>query len=130
MHSFIFFSPYSPHIVRMLRMSGAVPPFLMSSRYAQNTRTCTSTSDEALPCFGEYPVSDSLYRRLFWLIRDKTLLAAFKKFTLHFGREKSDHCNASLRILPTDCVDQYSSCVRPLLKIQRVDKRRLCNTSI
>ena len=47
-----------------------------------------------------------------------------------FRTKKSDHSNSSLRTLPTDCVDEYSSCIRLLLKIQCIDNRWPYNTGV
>ena len=90
MLSFICFLPHSPRLVPRLRMSGAGPPFIICLRGLPRnnfTSTFSSTSDDALLYFGEYPVSDSLYCRQLCLISYKTLLVAFKNFTLRFGRE-------------------------------------------
>jgi len=71
-------------------MSGAVTPFIIFLHGMPRntfTFTFTATSDDALLCLGEYPVSDSFYRRLLCLISYKTLLVSFKNFTVRFGRD-------------------------------------------
>jgi hypothetical protein len=68
-------------------MSGAASPFIVCLRGMPSntfTFTFTSTSDDALLCFGEYPVSESVYRILLCLISYKTSLTTqFQVSTVH-----------------------------------------------